>query len=777
MEPKPPARGAGSRDGVAGTADAADAQGLTVHLRRSDAGTLDEAEAESLARQLRQTVLRAALDAILIVDEAGRIIEFNPAAEGAFRRRRSQVLGRTVTGTLLPQWAGEIQALEGTGAPALQRRIETTAVRADGSVFPVEISVSRVQHQSRFFHILHLRDLTESQQAKDQINRLTEELQQRIEQRTDQLREVNATLEREVSQRRQILEQFQDSEARYKTLVDLAPEALNVLDVDTGRFIEPNPASLRMLGYTREEFLTFTTADVSVPEQPQGFASRDEARRKIEEALNGGVCSFEWLLRCKDGRQIPCEILLTRIPVAGRRLVRITAIDITDRIQREKIQRAVYRISEAAHGSDDLGGLYRQIHQIIGELMPARNFYIALHDTDTDLIHFPYYVDVRDPTPQPRPPGRGLTERVMGTGQPLLATPQVLRSLAARGVIPKGSPALIWLGVPLRIQGRPIGVMAIQDYENPEVFGDREKEVLFYVAEQVGAAISRKSAERELHRALAKERELGELKSRFVSMVSHEFRNPLGVILSSAEILDHYLDRLPPERRHEQLADIQAAAHRMSRIMEEVLLLSRVESGRFTLKPSPVSLRSFLEQLSDEAVSATRTAHPVRVEFEDAPDVVHTDPSLLRHVLLNLLSNAIKYSQLDEPVLLKATRSPLAVGGCRIEVADDGIGIPASDQAHLFEAFHRGTNVGERPGTGLGLTIVKRCADVMQARVSFETEEGRGSRFRIDIPGIPSPEGPPAIRSSGPEDEPPRSRGSVVTQRKRNPAGRRTGPC
>jgi PAS domain S-box-containing protein len=241
----------------------------------------------------------------------------------------------------------------------------------------------------------------------------------------------------------------------------------------------------------------------------------------------------------------------------------------------------------------------------------------------------------------------------------------------------------------------------------------------------------RKQAEDELLRTLTKEKELGRLRSEFISMVSHEFRTPLGVIHSSAEILEDYLDRLEPAERKDHLHSIRKNARRMAGLMEEVLLLGSLDGGKMRYKPAPLELRTFVERLVDEVSSATRQRCPIRLSLAEAPFEIHADERLLRHIFTNLLTNAIKYSDAGLTV-----RFEIESAGAEIvcSVRDQGIGIPEADQEWLFNAFHRGQNVADRPGTGLGLVIVKRCVDLHGGQIQVESQFGEGTTVKVRLP-------------------------------------------
>jgi signal transduction histidine kinase len=267
----------------------------------------------------------------------------------------------------------------------------------------------------------------------------------------------------------------------------------------------------------------------------------------------------------------------------------------------------------------------------------------------------------------------------------------------------------------------------------------RQRERVSAIREQ-NAALEKRVAERtaelevaqeDLKRALEQERELGELKSRFVSTVSHEFRTPLGIIMSAVELLQNYSDRLPEEQRAELMNDVRNSTLRMSSMMEQVLVLGRAEAGKLEFRVAPLAVHAVVERLISECLLATHAACPIQWEPSGDLSGAAGDEGLVRHILTNLLSNAVKYSTPGSEVRLQAKREG---GELVLTVQDQGIGIPLEDQSGIFEAFHRGTNVGERPGTGLGLVIVQRCVQLHGGTIGIESKVGEGSTFTVRLP-------------------------------------------
>ncbi|MBL9114200.1 MAG: HAMP domain-containing histidine kinase [Verrucomicrobiaceae bacterium] len=239
------------------------------------------------------------------------------------------------------------------------------------------------------------------------------------------------------------------------------------------------------------------------------------------------------------------------------------------------------------------------------------------------------------------------------------------------------------------------------------------------------------SAKDDLARALSQERELNELKTRFVSLVSHEFRTPLGVTMSAVEVLRHYGDRIDSSKRNELHEDIYSATLQMSGLMEQVLLLGKAEAGKLHWRPIALNLPELCQKLMDETLAAATNRCPIHFTADGDFDGATMDSALIRHIVGNLLSNAIKYSPTGTPVEFILSRENDEVA---IIVKDSGIGVPEADQARLFEAFHRAANVGETPGTGLGLLLVKRCVELHRGSISMESKEGVGTQFTVRLP-------------------------------------------
>ena len=241
----------------------------------------------------------------------------------------------------------------------------------------------------------------------------------------------------------------------------------------------------------------------------------------------------------------------------------------------------------------------------------------------------------------------------------------------------------------------------------------------------------RKRMQDDLRIALEKERELGELKTCFVSIVSHEFRNPLASILSAADLMTNYGDRMTDERKGQHLDAIQQQVQHLTELMNDILLIGKTENVGFAFSPAPLDLTGFCQSCITQVRQTAGASHRLRLAVEGECGDTFVDEKLLRHILMNLLTNAVKYSPAESTVYVNLRCEPEQA---ILSVRDEGIGIPAEDQPHLFEAFHRAANVGPVAGTGLGLAITKRAVEAHKGTIDFESAAGQGTTFIVTFP-------------------------------------------
>ncbi len=233
----------------------------------------------------------------------------------------------------------------------------------------------------------------------------------------------------------------------------------------------------------------------------------------------------------------------------------------------------------------------------------------------------------------------------------------------------------------------------------------------------------------ELTKALSKEKELSDLKSRFVSMASHEFRTPLSTILSSASLLAKYTETQEQENRNRHIVRIKSSVNNLVNILDDFLSLGKIEDGKIVARPEVFDVKLFLQNLVTEAQNLVKPQQQIFYHHEGG-SIFELDQSFLRNILLNLVSNAIKFSADDGIININAC---ITKTRCTLSVSDHGIGISEDDQKHLFERFFRATNATNIQGTGLGLHIVAKYAELMNGKIKWQSELEKGTTFTISF--------------------------------------------
>ena len=241
----------------------------------------------------------------------------------------------------------------------------------------------------------------------------------------------------------------------------------------------------------------------------------------------------------------------------------------------------------------------------------------------------------------------------------------------------------------------------------------------------------RKKAEEEAQKALGRERELNELKSKFVSIASHEFRTPLSTVMSSASLIQQYNQRKEADKVSKHVQRIKSSVNHLTSILNDFLSLGKLEEGRIDVVKEAVSVSDFLGEVEEEIASNLRPGQHLKISCSDGLQQVYSDTRILRNILFNLISNASKYSDAGKTIYISSVQDE---NGVFFIIRDEGIGIPAEDQKHMFDRFFRASNAGNVQGTGLGLNIVKRYVELLGGNISFSSEFGKGSIFTVWIP-------------------------------------------
>jgi len=491
---------------------------------------------------------------------------------------------------------------------------------------------------------------------------------------------------------------LRESEQKFRALFEGSSHG--VVLHDENQILEVNPAAVRIMGCQHpRDLLGKHPSETSPPLQPNGESSAELGRKYIQECMDHGSARFEWMSRTPDGKEVSLEVALTRIQWSGRQVIQAL---ITDIAERRRAQAAL------AESEARFSAAFQASPIFIGILRTSDGRFVLANDALVNWLGCP------------REEALGQTCAALGMWENVADRALVWEELGAVGRIRQKE---------CRWRNRRGELFTILLSADMITLG-HTPHVLLHALDLT----QRKQAEVEILKTLAREKELSQLKSSFVSMVSHEFRTPLGIIQSSAELLREFHQRMQPGEREEQLESIARNTRRMAGMMEGVLVLSRLDAGKLDFHPAALDLNLFCRRVVDEVLSATNHRCLIELTVQSVPSEAQVDEQLLGHIFTNLLSNAVKYSEPGATVHFSVERD-LQDAVC--VVRDRGIGIPVEDQHQLFKAFNRGSNVGSRPGTGLGLLLVKRCAELHGGRVNVESTVGEGTTVMVRLPVFP----------------------------------------
>lgn len=633
------------------------------------------------------TVFEVARTGICVVDEAGLFVRVNPAFCALVDYRPSELTGKHYVMCAPPEIAAvkdRFLAALLADSPRISR--EWKIQRRNGEQFDALVSFRPITRpDGHSFVVITFSDITESKRAQAQIEALNRDLEQRIAERTSELTQGIEAL-------KTAEEALHESVRKYLRVIELTREGFWLINA-RNETIEINGALCQMLGYAQDEMLGRT---------PLEFVD-DHYRHILERRLVPmpipAQATYELVLRRKDGSRLPAAYNATAVMNAqGDREFSFAFItDITERKRLEENLQQTLSEREALLQSS-----------LVGIAFVKERHFVWLNQTlERDMLG---YADgeLKGQSAQVLYPSIELYERTREEIYAILRTGEIYRT---EGRVRRKDGSLVWC----MVSGRAIDPAGI------------DAGTIWTIVD----ISRRKAAEAELLETLAREKELNDIKSRFVSMTSHEFRTPLAAILSSTELLTDYADRLPLEEKQELTDMIKASVKRMTHMLDDILLIGRADAGRLEFSPQSMDLRAYCAHLVEEVRTAGDHRHQMIFRYRGSNPSFTADEKLLRHILTNLLGNAAKYSPTGALIELTAVR---ADSGVLLEIADQGIGIPQEDVPGLFETFHRGSNVGHIQGTGLGLAIVKKAVDLHGGTISVETQLGKGTRFTVNLP-------------------------------------------
>ncbi|MGE5681319.1 MAG: ATP-binding protein, partial [Bacillota bacterium] len=520
------------------------------------------------------------------------------------------------------------------------------------------------------------------------------------------------------------------SEERYRNLIEYSPDTIAI--ISEGRIVFTNNAGLNLMRASdKSQIETMKIQDLVAP-QFQGpvryFLDQVQQNKKPVKAL-------KLKLKRLDGVLIEAEV--TGIPISynDKPAIQIILRDITEVKKQERIQQTTLKLLKASNYANTTDELFRYIHQAIGNLMPVRNFYIAIYDEKTELLSFPYFIDEEDERMPPKKLGKGLTEYVLRTGKAHLITEQMDIDLREKGEVELiGAPAKIWLGVPLQVREKTIGVIVVQDYNNEYAYGNNDKQTLELISFSVSRAIERKMAEEEILNYVQQLKETNATKDRFFSYISHDLRSPFSSLLGFSELVLADYDNLSGQEVKRYLEIIGATSRNLYNLLNNLLQFTRFQTGRVHFNPKTVALRDLVHHNID-LIKGNIIKKELQLvnNIQDDQINVFIDEEMISSVIQNLITNAIKFTPRKGEIKLSCVTKQREV---EISISDTGIGMDQETIDKLFriEVIQTTSGTEKESGTGLGLILTKESVEKNNGKIWVVSTPKKGTTFKFTLP-------------------------------------------
>jgi len=534
-----------------------------------------------------------------------------------------------------------------------------------------------------------------------------------------------------------------------EAIIETATDGIITID-EEGTIELVNPAAARLFGYEQEELLG-ASINILMPthhaEQHDGYIQR---YLQTGEAQIIGI-GREVKGKRKDGQLFPIRLSISEVPVEGRRLFTGIVHDLSEqkaveaRLRQEKERAQQYlNLANTVVVAIDPQGQVQMINKKGCHLLEMEESEAVGQDWLQLAVPAPYRKEIALVFDNLRKGQlidyyENLIQSKSGEEYLIAWHNTVLRN--AEGEVESVLSSGIDISAQRQAEDRIVKLntelekrVESRTEELAEVVNkllDINKQLKHEIAEREAAEEALRENERKLTVSLAKEKELNELKSRFVSMASHEFRTPLSTIQSSADLIEAYVKEEQHKKRLRHTGRIKSSVANLTSILNDFLSLSKLEEGKIAVHPATFELKEVWNEVYEGIQGLMKPGQEIRMAgLEDIPEL-YMDKRMLQNIFYNLLSNALKYSEAGKAVDCRLSRQ----GDClKIEIADRGIGIPESEQQHLFTRFFRAHNVENIQGTGLGLNIVKGYTEHMGGSIALESQLGEGTTVRVTLP-------------------------------------------
>ena len=579
---------------------------------------------------------------------------------------------------------------KGENVPA---KYDTEVVDKNRSrVIPVALSVGVLPSKTDFYEFVIIRDLTEK-----------------------------VEIEKRVNQEAQLHNYF----------MDFLPDSIYFKDLDS-RFIKANNATAKKMGLiSANELLGKCDSDFFDKKHAE------QTRNDELDIINNKISIIDKTEKeiWPDGRVT--WVSTTKIPLKDdqEKVYGTFGIsrDITRLKKAQDINEALFKISTAVTTLKNIDELYASIHTSISGLMRTDNFYIAIYHPVTDTVSFPYFVDEVDEIPTERKAALGLTEYVLKTGTAQLIDKERDLELRRNGETSLiGEPTQIWLGVPLKVEEKTIGVLVVQDYKNANTYGEEERDILIYVSEQIALAIDKKQSEEKILSYSEELKESNASKDKFFSIIAHDLKSPFHGLLGLTRMIAEDYENMTEEEIKTYLNTIKDSTESTYNLIENLLEWSRFETGKIQYNPAVQNMFMIVENtriLLNQVAKLKNITIKNKLNHRSA---VWGDETLLQSLMQNLISNAIKFTPSGGNIKVTEYQTEETI---EYTVADTGVGIKEDDINKLFRFdvnfSTRGTQ--QEKGTGLGLALCKEIIHLHNGKIEVKSKVNEGTKIKFTL--------------------------------------------
>ena len=416
-------------------------------------------------------------------------------------------------------------------------------------------------------------------------------------------------------------------------------------------------------------------------------------------------------------------------------------LNIGEKLRDGRLKQIILEILEAANSEKNLTELFKFIHHSIKKLMKADNFYIAYYKRDSDLLTFPYFVDEIDSDSSSKKLGKGLTEYVMRTGKSALVDLKRDEELRKNGEIELiGPQSPIWLGVPLKIKEKTIGVIVVQDYNDANTYTPVHQQILDVISYPISRSIERKIVEEERLEIIIKLKEMNTSKDRLFSLISHDLRSPFNSLLGFAEILRTDFENLTHRDIKEYINVINDSSNTLFEMTNNLLHYSKIQLNKYDYIPKKILLNEIvIEAIDSLKFRIQKKDISIKADLKQNYFVI-ADEEMVITIFRNIISNALKFSHAKSSINIFAEESQDNINdmqSVQISITDEGIGISEKNQMLIKTGVMFSTQGTEKePGSGLGLLLTKKYIDLSKGKFEMISSEGEGTTVIITFPGI-----------------------------------------